>query len=196
LEFTMKHIIACSTATLTIACAAHAGIWNFSFTGTLTPGGVGTGSGVFAGVDGPTASGTFSYLAEINDASPYLYDDGSGYQEYQYTVASAAITFNGVTTVIGSSALRYFTSANDGSVWFGLGVGTQGDVGSVDVSGIPFGPALQAFSGGTGTGQMAWPPNSGINYNVSAAQLVSVPAPGALALLGIAGLAGGRRRRA
>ena len=193
----ITHSFGIIIATAAMTGSANAAMWNFSFTGNLTPGGDGTGQGVFAGVDGPTATGQFTYTAVLNDAAPSLYnpDDGSGYMEYSWTVVSAALTFNSVSLICPSSTFN-LSNENGGVAYLRLGIGgTQGDIGSVDITNIAFGPALAAFTGGTGTGQLGWAGNNGINYDVSGASLGLVPAPGAAALIGLAGAFVGRRRR-
>jgi MYXO-CTERM domain-containing protein len=193
----ITHSFGIIIATAVMTGSANAAMWNFSFTGNLTTGGVGTGQGVFAGVDGLTATGSFTYHAVLNDSAPSLYnsDDGSGYMEYGFTVVSAAITFNSITSTC-SSSLFNLSNENGGVTYLRLGIGgTQGDIGSVDITNIPFGPALAAFTGRTGTGQLGWAPNNGINYDVAAASLGLVPSPGAAALIGLAGLVATRRRR-
>ena len=193
----ITHSFGIMLATAAMTCTANAAMWNFSFTGNLKLGGVGTGQGVFAGVDGPTATGSFTYHAVLNDVAPSLYnpDDGTGYMEYSWTVVSAALTFNSVSLVCPSSTFN-LSNENGGVAYLRLGIGgTQGDIGSVDITNIPFGPALAAFTGGTGTGQLGWAENNGINYDVSGASLGLVPAPGAVALIGLAGLVTTRRRR-
>ena len=193
----ITHSFGIMLATAAMTCTANAAMWNFSFTGNLKLGGVGTGQGVFAGVDGPTATGSFTYHAVLNDVAPSLYnpDDGTGYMEYSWTVVSAALTFNSVSLVCPSSTFN-LSNENGGVAYLRLGIGgTQGDIGSVDITNIPFGPALAAFTGGTGTGQLGWAENNGINYDVSGASLGLVPAPGAVALIGLAGMVATRRRR-
>ena len=193
----ITHSFGIMLATAAMTCTANAAMWNFSFTGNLKLGGVGTGQGVFAGVDGLTATGFFTYHAVLNDSAPSLYnsDDGSGYMEYGFSVVSAEITFNSIISTC-SSSLFNLSNVNGGVAYLRLGIGgTQGDIGSVDITNIPFGPALAAFTGGTGTGQLGWAENNGINYDVSGASLGLVPAPGAVALIGLAGLVTTRRRR-
>jgi hypothetical protein len=95
--------------------------------------------------------------------------------------AADSVRWTNVAVGAGSSSVTLTVGQNSGGVWSVAGNGTAA------LSNVAF---MSMKLGLTGTGAVNFVGSIGnLQYNL-------VPAPGALALLGVAGLVGGRRRRA
>jgi hypothetical protein len=95
--------------------------------------------------------------------------------------AAGSVRWTNVAVGAGSSSVTLTVGQNSGGVWSVAGNGMA------DLSNVSF---MSMKLGLTGTGAVNFVGSIGnLQYNL-------VPAPGALALLGVAGLVGGRRRRA
>jgi hypothetical protein len=95
--------------------------------------------------------------------------------------AAGSVRWTNVAVPAGSSSVTLTVGQNSGGVWSVAGNGMA------DLSNVGF---MSMKLGLTGTGAVNFVGSIGnLQYNL-------VPAPGALALLGVAGLVGGRRRRA
>jgi hypothetical protein len=95
--------------------------------------------------------------------------------------AAGSVRWTNVAVPAGSSSVTLTVGQNSGGVWSVAGNGMA------DLSNVSF---MSMKLGLTGTGAVNFVGSIGnLQYNL-------VPAPGALALLGVAGLVGGRRRRA
>jgi hypothetical protein len=95
--------------------------------------------------------------------------------------AAGSVRWTNVAVGAGSSSVTLTVGQDSGGVWSVAGNGMA------DLSNVSF----MALKLGTLTGGA-----TGFNGSIGNLQYNLVPAPGALALLGVAGLVGGRRRRA
>ncbi len=186
-----------------------------SFDANVTVGGLTRGSGI--GTSGTAASNSWggSMVAARVDAAAAI----SNSQFATFTVTAAAGYAVSFTQIDAYHVRRSSTGPASGQWQYSFGSGSFSDVGSVqaftssatggngmaavDLSGIS---ALQSVAAGStvtfrmvvyansGTGTFYFQNGSGSGLSVSGST-AAVPAPGAIALLGVAGLVGSRRRR-
>ena len=95
-------------------------------------------------------------------------------------------TISGVQRIIPVENGQYVSQLAD--VQAGLATATWGAV-SIQTSGVGAGPTGKAFGFSSLSARL-------FRFEADAVGVTAVPAPGALALIGVAGLVGGRRRRA
>ena len=203
----MKFASFAAVTTLAIAGAsstASAGLWSYTATCTVTQWQIPVPPAY------PGVGGQFSLLAIIDDANPLV----SSYQNlvfYNYAVKSVMITTAGSSTTQVAPgldtmnwSLNYqYTQGSSVPTLVTLQAGDQaGSTGQVRIEfSMPFSQAnwgiasTSGWSGQPNASLWNWGSGRFTATNIAITQGVA-PAPGALALLGVAGLAGSRRRRA
>ena len=184
--------------TLGVTGAADAGL---TWTSVSSPMYVGPGS-VYADASGATNSSGGSWLTQSAATSNGISWSGSnvtGGAQLLVSAFTCSFTVSAPTSIVISGlAPASGVSVYDNSPYSGVSVQLSGPnsfLWQQDSSGASYSSGVLNLSAGSYTiqGSLFAAANSG--YSGTLLDIAVVPAPGALALLGVAGVVGGRRRR-
>lgn len=191
-----KHIVAAAAVAAGVAASANAAVvtWNCNLT---IPANL---DGLYINVETQQSGSAGSGVAGW-DINPYgatnmqfFSSTGGGYMRYPGVVTGSAGSLAIGNTVGASGSWSTSTAA----VTFGSAAGNW-QLNAINYFGFRFVGADAAVRYGYGVMQIganaATRTLLSVSYESDAGQSIVVPAPGALALLGVAGLAGARRRR-